>query len=292
MSGERCCPGAGSMAHVRGCFNHPEHTPTPVPSEVAETTAGERDRTFLLPDDCDCLPPYADCTHPPPEQRGWQNDRDRPDVDYCEHDVPDYLTCGACAATTPIRRGTETTEEPAMTTPPTPPTDNPMCPTKGCAYPMPHEHAAATASALTVADLSRLYDEALADYEGALVSRDPERRATAEARLHATARALSQAQSQRVAGRSNRGGAPSWDALLSDPTQQLDAEGVVFRSVMPTPPTDNLAAEGGPRSEMSEQGSVESAARCYGHWGPGMIRAWDECPVCNPDDEADPEATR
>lgn len=21
---ERCCPGAGSMAHVRGCINHPE----------------------------------------------------------------------------------------------------------------------------------------------------------------------------------------------------------------------------------------------------------------------------
>lgn len=48
MSGERCCPGAGSMAHVRGCANHPEHTPTPVPSEVAETTAGEREVEALL----------------------------------------------------------------------------------------------------------------------------------------------------------------------------------------------------------------------------------------------------
>ena len=31
----------------------------------AAPTAGERDRTFLLPDDCDCLPPYSDCTHGP-----------------------------------------------------------------------------------------------------------------------------------------------------------------------------------------------------------------------------------
>lgn len=24
-SSERCCPGQGSMAHVRGCHNHPEY---------------------------------------------------------------------------------------------------------------------------------------------------------------------------------------------------------------------------------------------------------------------------
>ena len=54
MSGERCCPGAGSMAHVRGCVNHPEHTPTPEPSEVAETTAGERECRY--PCGCDQFP--------------------------------------------------------------------------------------------------------------------------------------------------------------------------------------------------------------------------------------------
>lgn len=25
MSAERCCPGEGTMAHVRGCFRHPEY---------------------------------------------------------------------------------------------------------------------------------------------------------------------------------------------------------------------------------------------------------------------------
>lgn len=111
--------------------------------------------------------------------------------------------------------------------------DAPLCPTKGCAYPMPHGHVTVTASALSVAEASRLYDEALADYEGALVSRDAERRATAEARLQATARALSQAQSLRANARQDVPAAPSWDALLSDPTQQLDNEGIVIRSVIP-----------------------------------------------------------
>jgi hypothetical protein len=29
---------------------------------------------------------------------------------------------------------------------------------------------------------------------------------------------------------------------------------------------------------------------CYGHWGPGMIRAWAECPVCNPEETEDEDA--
>lgn len=36
---------------------------------------------------------------------------------------------------------------------------------------------------------------------------------------------------------------------------------------------------------MTNGHSTESDATCYGHWGPGMIRAWAECPVCNPDED-------
>ena len=39
MTDERCCPGHGTMAHVRGCVNHPEYRtpPNPVEGKVVDT---------------------------------------------------------------------------------------------------------------------------------------------------------------------------------------------------------------------------------------------------------------
>jgi len=43
----------------------------------------------------------------------------------------------------------------------------------------------------------------------------------------------------------------------------------------PTPPTDNLAAEGGPRSEMSEHKWVDVRG-----WG-GALPGTEQCDYCN-----------
>jgi hypothetical protein len=83
------------------------------------------------------------------------------------------------------------------------------------------EHAAA----------SYAYDEALNEYEDALASRDPERRASRETALRTAGRRLSQAQSAVVAAR-NVAPAITFDSLLNDPTQQLDPSGEVLASVL------------------------------------------------------------
>lgn len=31
--------------------------------------------------------------------------------------------------------------------------------------------------------------------------------------------------------------------------------------------------------------AIRALPLCDGHWGPGSLRAWAECPVCNPPEE-------
>jgi hypothetical protein len=82
-----------------------------------------------------------------------------------------------------------------------------------------------------VANASYEYDEALLDYEDAIVSRDAAKRGEAEARLRECGRRLSAAQAALVATRTTGVTRVGFSDLLADPTQQLDPGGLVLASV-------------------------------------------------------------
>lgn len=83
-----------------------------------------------------------------------------------------------------------------------------------------------------VANASYDYNDALMAYEDALASRDSAKRSHAEVVLHEAARRLSAAQSALVAARNPAPATVSFADILNDPTQQLDTNGDVMRSVL------------------------------------------------------------
>jgi len=84
-----------------------------------------------------------------------------------------------------------------------------------------------------VATASYEYDKALIEYEAALGSRDGAKRANAESSLRDALRRMSAAQTALAAARAPQPvQRPSFEALLNDPMQQLDADGEVMASVL------------------------------------------------------------
>jgi hypothetical protein len=84
-----------------------------------------------------------------------------------------------------------------------------------------------------IANATYEYDEALMDYQTALVSADGDKRTAAEARLHDATQRLAAAQAALVDMRRRTQPRPvSFDELLGDSTQQLDPAGLVMASVL------------------------------------------------------------
>jgi hypothetical protein len=95
---------------------------------------------------------------------------------------------------------------------------------------------------------SAAYTQALWNYEDTLASRDAERIAGARAALTVATRNLSAAQIAVVLAR--QASPPvTFTTLLGDPTQQLDPDGVVMRSITDyqNATTNTPSADGGNR---------------------------------------------